>query len=133
MKLIFKACIVLLGLCLCLDSQAQTEGYDVFIPISKYMVQGNSDALSAWFDDSLEISVNGKGGDSSRTQARQILKAFFSSHTPHSFEITHTSGRSGMKYILGDLNAGGETYRVIVFAGCKDGGYKIQQLKIDRL
>lgn len=97
------------------------------------MVQGNSEALSAWFDDSMEISVAGKAVDASRTQARQILKAFFDSHTPQSFETRHSAGRANMKYILGDLKAGGETYRVSIFASCKDGSYKIQQLKIDRL
>ena len=52
----------------CLGAKAQTADYDVFVPIGKYLSQGNSDALSAWFSDNLEMSVLSKGGNSSRNQ-----------------------------------------------------------------
>lgn len=116
-----------------LAANAQTTGYDVFIPISKYITQGNYDALSAWFADNLEVSIISRSVDASRSQARQIVKAFFEEHTPRSFNITHTAGRANMKYVIGDLNAGGENYRLTIFAVCKDGTYKIQQLKIDSM
>ena len=58
-------------------SSAQEEGFDVFIPIAKYIAKGDAVRLSAWFADNLEISVISQTGDSSRNQARQILKSFF--------------------------------------------------------
>lgn len=112
---------------------AQNGGYDVFIPISKYITQGNCDALSAWFADNLEVSVTSRSVDASRSQARQIIKAFFEEHTPRSFNITHTAGRANMKYVIGDLNAGGENYRLTIFVICQDDTYKIQQFKIDSM
>lgn len=115
-----------------MDSGAQTEGYEVFLPIAKYLAQGNSDALYAWFAENLDLSVIAESGDCSRSQARQILKAFFESYTPRSFEITHTAGRANMKYALGNLSAGGESFLVTIFVGCKDGTFRIQQLKIER-
>ena len=54
---------------------AQDDAYDVFVPIAKYMGQGNADKLSAWFADNLEITVISTSNDSSRNQARQILKS----------------------------------------------------------
>lgn len=121
------------ALLLCLGAGAQTGGYDVFVPIIKYMTQGNADALSAWFDDNMEISVLSQPSDASRPQARQIVKAFFETYTPRDFVATHTAGRANMKYLLGDLSAGGEKFHVCIFVCCKDGKYRIQQLKIDRL
>lgn len=118
---------------LCVNLHAQTEGNEVFVPISKYLTQGDSEKLSAWFDDSLEISIISSLNNSSKSQARQILKAFFESHTPRSFDISHIAGRSNMKYALGTLAAGGENFSVTIFVSCKDGVYKIQQLKIERL
>ena len=115
-----------------IDSYAQDEGYDVFIPIAKYIRQGDAEKLAAWFDDNLEISVISNTSDSSKNQARQILKAFFDSYTPRGFEITHTAGRSNMKYAVGRLNAGGETFEVTIFVSYKQVTYKIQQLKILR-
>ena len=111
--------------------RAQDTGYDVFNPIAKYFGQGDADKLSAWFSDNLEITILSDSNDSSRNQARQILKSFFSSYTPRSFHITHKAGRSNMKYALGTLNAGGKTFVVTIFVNYKDDCYRIQHLKIE--
>ena len=128
----FKYIAVLLPLLLCGRLLAQPAGYDVFVPISKYMAQGNADNLSAWFDDNLEISVTARSSNASKAQARQIVKDFFENHTPRSFEVNHTAGRENMKYVLGTLNAGGETFSVTIFVSNKGKTYKIQQLKIEQ-
>lgn len=144
MRLLFKILPLLLalstpafaqsvGLTKSLTSAPQSSSPgDVFNPISKYMSQGNAEALSAWFAENLEVTVLSRGGDASKAQARQILKSFFDNYTPRSFEITHTAGRANMKYALAELNAGGETFQVTIFVSCKDDTYKIQQLKIER-
>ncbi len=113
--------------------EVQDGGGDVFVPISKYIAAGNSEALSAWFADNLEIAVLARESDASRAQARQIVKTFFDTYTPRSFDVTHTAGRANMKYALGTLKAGGESFVVTIFMSCKDSSYKIQQLKIERL
>ena len=115
------------------DAKAQESGYDVFNPISKYFSKGDADRLSAWFSDNLEITIFSNSNDSSRNQAKQILKSFFNSYTPRSFEITHRAGRSNMKYALGHLNAGGEVFLVTIFVNYNDSGYKIQHIKIEQI
>lgn len=117
----------------CSALQAQDHGYDVFIPISKYMEKGDADKLSAWFSENLEVTIFSQSNNSSDKQARQIMKSFFKSYTPRSFEITHTAGRSNMKYALGTLTAGGEIFVVTIFVNYKESGYKIQQLKIEQM
>ncbi len=117
----------------CVKASAQDAGYDVFNPISKYLAMGDADKLSAWFSDNLEVTIFSDSNDSSRNQACQIMKSFFRSYTPRSFEITHRAGRSNMKYALGTLNAGGEMFLVTIFVGYNDKTYKIQHLKIERL
>ncbi|MBQ9548371.1 MAG: DUF4783 domain-containing protein [Bacteroidales bacterium] len=111
---------------------AQSGDYDVFVPIAKYLSQGDADAVSAWFSDNLDISVIAQGGNASRSQARQILKGFFESYTPRSFQVTYTAGRANMKYALGELNAGGETFLVTLFVSSKGRTFSIQQMKIER-
>ena len=113
-------------------SAPRESGDDVFLPISKYIAAGNAEALSAWFADNLEIAVLAKASDASRAQARQIVKTFFDSYTPRSFDINHTAGRANMKYALGTLKAGGETFNVTIFLSCKDNTYKIKQFRIER-
>ena len=124
-----------LAMLFCLSSSAGPggDGYDVFVPIAKYLGQGDAEKLSAWFADNLEITIMSTTIDSSKNQAKQILKSFFENHTPRSFKINHTASRSNSKYALGYLNAGGELFEVPIFvSNCKN-TYKIQQLKIDRL
>lgn len=112
---------------------AQEKGFDVFNPIAKYIASGDADKLSAWFSDNLEVTIFSSSNDASRNQARQIMRSFFKSYTPRSFEIGHKAGRSNMKYALGTLNAGGEMFLVTIFVSLKEDGYRIQQIKIERL
>ena len=121
------------ALLLCLTAKAVSDSYDVFVPISKYLASGDAESLSAWFADNHEISIMSSTNDSSRNQAKQILKSFFASHTPRSFEINHTASRSNSKYALGYLNAGGELFEVTIFVSQGKDRYTIQQLKIDRI
>ena len=123
----------MLAFCIGFSASAQNRAYDVFVPIAKYMKKGDADRLSAWFADNLEITILSTTNDSSRNQARQIMKSFFNSYTPRSFTIDHKAGRSNMKYALGSLSAGGEMFIVTIFVSCKDETYKIQQLKIERI
>lgn len=127
---IFSCLLLLLS---CLGGKAAGDGYDVFVPIAKYLGKGDAERLSVWFDDNLEITIMSTTNDSSKKQATQILKAFFDSHTPRSFEISHTASRSNSKYALGFLNAGGEVFEVTIFVSNCGDRYRIQQLKIDRI
>lgn len=123
----------LTALCIGFQGFSQTDAYDVFIPIAKYIRQGDADKLSAWFADNLEVSVMSNTSDCSRDQAKQIIKAFFNSYTPRSFDISHTAGRDNMKYAIGTLNTGGDIFEVTIFVSYKQESYRIQQLKIKKV
>ncbi|MBO8470430.1 MAG: DUF4783 domain-containing protein [Bacteroidetes bacterium] len=133
MKNVKNIAATVLSLFIGVSLSAQDAGYDVFVPISKYIEAGDADKLSAWFADNLEITIFTVTNDSSRSQARQILKTFFNSYTPQSFSLTHKAGRSNMKYALGSLSAGGEIFIVTIFVSYKETSYKIQQIKIEKI
>lgn len=132
MKKILGLCLWAAALCIPVCARAQGDSFEVFIPIAKYIRQGDAEKLSAWFADNLEITLFSTVNDCSRNQGRQIMKSFFAAHTPRSFEITHTAGRGNMKHALGQLIAGGERLEVTIFVSYKGDGYRIQQLKIVR-
>ena len=132
-RLVINSFAALIAMFSCAGAHAQDSGYDVFNPISKYLSIGDAEKLSAWFSDNLEVTIFSDSNDSSRNLALQIMKSFFLSYTPRSFEITHKAGRSNMKYALGTLNAGGEMFLVTIFVGYDEASYKIQHLKIERL
>lgn len=132
-KLLIGLLVSTVAVFTCAVASAQDNSYDVFNPIAKYMALGDADKLSAWFSDNLEVTIFSNSNDSSRNQAKQIMKTFFRSYNPRSFEITHKAGRSNKKYALGTLNAGGEMFVVTIFVNYKDTDYKIQHLKIERM
>ena len=69
----------------------------------------------------------------SKKQAREILRNFFASNTPRSFEVTHRASETNKKYLIGLLNAGGELFQVTIYAtSTGQDTYKIQQLNISR-
>ena len=121
------------ALLFCAKASAQDKGYDVFNPIAKYISQGEAEKLSAWFSDNLEVTIFSNSNESSRNQAKQIMKSFFKSYTPRSFDLNHRAGRANMKYALGTLNAGGEMFTVTIFVNYDETEYKIQHLKIERM
>lgn len=129
----YRTVLALIAVFFCAGVSAQEKGFDVFNPISKYIASGDAERLSAWFSDNLEVTIFSSSNDASRNQARQIMRSFFKSYTPRSFEIGHKAGRSNMKYALGTLNAGGEMFLVTIFVSLKEDGYRIQQIKIERL
>ena len=128
LSVLSAAAVSLFSVC----ASAQTAG-DVFTPIAKYIENGDAESLSAWFSDNLEVAIFAKTNDTSRNQAKQIMKSFFKTYTPRSFRLSHKAGRPNMKYALGVLSAGGEMFQVTIFVGLKDSEYKIQQLKIERI
>ena len=132
-RVYLKIAFAIVVMLFCCGAKAQEKGYDVFNPIAKYMAKGDADRLSSWFADNLEVTIFATSNDSSRNQARQIMKSFFKSYTPRSFEINHKAGRANMKYALGTLNAGGEMFLVTIFVNLSGESYKIQHLKIERI
>jgi len=114
-----------------LPAQQTSEQQDVFVPIGKYIQMGDSEKLSAWFAPNLEMDILGTVNVCSKTQAKQIIKEFFSNNSPKSFEIAYRSGKAPMKYAIGTLSAGGSKFRVTLFVKTQEDGNFIQQMRIE--
>ncbi len=112
--------------------QMVSSSHDVFVPISKYLRQGNTEKLSAWFAKNLELDILGNSNDCSKVQATQIIKEFFTTYPPKNFVIIHKSGQAPLKYAIGTLNAGDEKFRVTLFVKTQSSGNLIQQLRIEK-
>ena len=114
-------------------AQSPDGDFAVFNSITKYSAAGDATSLSSWFADNLDVTVISSQRSCSKNQARQILRTFFSSYTPRSFEVTHRASEANKKYLIGVLNAGGDLFQVTIYATSSSGGtYKIQQLAISR-
>lgn len=140
--------VTVAALCVCLFSYGQVQQtrnfmalpqsrpqgeFSVFSSITKYLAAGDEAALSSWFADNLDVTVLSTSRNCSKKQAREILRNFFASNTPRSFEVTHRASETNKKYLIGLLNAGGELFQVTIYAtSTGQDTYKIQQLNISR-
>ena len=114
-------------------SQSPGGEFSVFSSITKYLTLGDAASLSSWFADNLDVTVISSTHNCSRKQAQEILRSFFESNTPRSFQPTHKASEGNKKYMIGLLNAGGELFQVTIYATASAGDtYKIQQLIISR-
>lgn len=127
-----KKIILALTLILCSFTFANAQQADVFVPIGKYIQQGEADKLSAWFASNLELDILGTVNSCSKVQATQIMRDFFVNYTPKTFSIIHKSGKAPLTYAIGSLSAGGEKFRVTLFVMTQEKGNQIQQLRIER-
>ena len=57
-------------------SNFKAQGPDELSSIAKYLGKGEVDNLAAWFSNSIELVLLGEANTCSRSQAKQILKAF---------------------------------------------------------
>ncbi len=104
---------------------------DVFVPIAKYIRNGDAEKLSAWFADNIEIAILGEHSECSKAQARQIMKKFFEQYSPKSFSIIHKSGNIPMKYAVGNLNTGAESFYVILLVSVHKSKAELVRIRVE--
>lgn len=126
------ALLALSLICLYCGFESRAQSPDAFTPIGKYIQAGDYENLSVWFATNLEVSIFGESNTCSRNQARLIMKNFFEEYTPKSFAVIHKSSQATMKYALGELAAGGEVFRILLYVDIIDGKSYVEQIVIDR-
>lgn len=105
---------------------------DVKSKAQEAIKSGNSKALSAYFAQNIDLSVNDEDDVFSKAQAEQILKKFFSSNKPSGFKVVHQGeSKVGTKYVIGELTTSGGKYRVTFNMKDKGGKLVIHQLSIE--
>ena len=76
MRTLIKLFLASAALCLCVAAHAAGDGYDVFVPISKYLAKGDSESLSAWFADTREVTIMSTTTDSSKDGVVRLKYTF---------------------------------------------------------
>jgi len=88
--------------------------------------------MSAWFHQSLEMTILEEEYETSKNQASRILESFFKSHTPTAFTISFEGTKEKSKYAIGSLSTSNGNFRVNMFFLNKDGKRLIYYLSIEK-
>lgn len=102
--------------------------------IARALSNGDANAVGAYFDTSIELSILDNEGVYNSGQARQQLARFLSQNKPSSFVEVHqgASRSSDSKYVIGNLSTNNGTFRVYLYLSNKNGKMVIQELRFDR-
>ena len=102
--------------------------------ITQAIGNGNTEALSQYFDQSVEIAVLDDEDVYSKDQAVEIVKTFFASNQPKSFVKAHegTSRGNDSQYCIGNLETSTQTFRVYIYMKVTGSKYLVQELRFDK-
>jgi hypothetical protein len=94
---------------------------------------GNVDAISAYFDNMVPLTINNNQGAYSKQQAEMVLKDFFSRNTPKEFMVANSGSSNGAKFVIGDMTTtAGLKYSVYILLKEKEHVYYLQELRLNK-
>ncbi|MEM1217218.1 MAG: DUF4783 domain-containing protein [Bacteroidota bacterium] len=101
--------------------------------ITKALSAGDAEALGAYFDENIELSILEEEGILNKSQALQKVKRFLSAHSVTSFAEVHqgASRSSDSQYLIGNLATSNGTFRVYVYLTQEAGKLIIQEFRFD--
>lgn len=88
---------------------------DIFAPYKEVIKAGNAKEMVKFFNQSVEMNLDGEVNTYSKTQAEFALRDFFKKHAPTDFSIVHTgSSKGGLQFAIGRYISSSENYSVLI-------------------
>jgi len=111
-----------------------TQGGPALDAISAALGAGDVDALSKYFADNVEISIQDKEQVYPKAKAAEVLKGFFDSNKPKAFAQVHKgqSRENSDQYCIGNLTATVGVYRVYLYLKVSGSSVSIQEMRFDK-
>lgn len=107
------------------------ETDDTHRQISSALNAGNASQLAGFFNEMVDLGITGNEDTYSKTQATRIVQDFFTKNPVKSYKMTRQgTSNDGSRFALGELNAGGKTFRVYYLLKKVSGKFLIHQLQI---
>lgn len=111
-----------------------TQGNPGLEAISTALSTGDVEALSKYFADNVEISIQDKEQLYPKAKAAEVLKSFFESNKPKAFAQVHKgqSRENSDQYCIGNLTATAGNYRVYLYLKVSGASISIQEMRFDK-
>ncbi|MDN3668991.1 DUF4783 domain-containing protein [Echinicola jeungdonensis] len=120
------------GLFLYLPDSSLGQGQPVE-EISLSIKAGSSKALSSYFGENVELSINGNQGDYSKNQAELVIRDFFKKFPPSNFDIVHKGKSSNqIQYFIGSYQSKEIQFRLLIKCKLNKESPRIYALDINK-
>ena len=93
---------------------------------------GNAVSVSKYFDNTIEITVNGKSSNYSKTQGEVVLRDFFANNAVKSFTVLHQGQSGGSEFCIGTLITSNGNYRTTLNLKQKGDKQSLQEIKFEK-
>ncbi|WP_194973694.1 DUF4783 domain-containing protein [Aquiflexum lacus] len=133
-----KKIIALLTLSVLLFMQSNASDFRPILfnltDVTVYFKTGSSKDLAKYFDQAINLNINGHQGDYSKNQAEFILKDFFIKYPPTDFKILHKGGSPGpTMFFVGSYTTDTDQFRILIKGADKGDLMKIYSLEIIKM
>ena len=97
------------------------------------LTAGDAAALSVWFNTMVDLGIAGNEDTYSKTQATRIMKDFFIKNPVKSVRVSQQgSSNDGSQFVIGEMKAGADTYRIYYLLKSVSGKFLIHQLQLQK-
>ena len=93
---------------------------------------GNAASVSKYFDNTVEITVNGKSSNYSKTQGEVVLRDFFANNAVKSFTLLHQGQSGGSEFCIGTLVTSNGNFRTTLNLKQKGDKQTLQEIKFEK-
>ena len=93
---------------------------------------GNAVSVSKYFDNTVEITINGKSSNYSKTQGEVVLRDFFANNAVKSFTVLHQGQSGGSEFCIGTLITSNGNYRTTLNLKQKGDKQSLQEIKFEK-
>ena len=110
------------------------QGNPTLEAITSALNSGDADALSKYFADNVEISIQDNEQVYAKAKALDVVRGFFSTSKPKAFSQVHkgTSRENSDQYCIGNLTATSGNYRVYLYLKVSGDSLSIQEMRFDK-
>lgn len=101
--------------------------------ISDAMKAGNAKELVKYFNETVELKIDGGSANYSKNQSEVVLRKFFQKNPTRGFFYVHNgSSAEGLRYAIGQYSTDSGEYRMVLFLKPNEGSYVIDTLRITK-
>lgn len=94
---------------------------------------GNSNELSRFFDDNVDLTLPDKSDSYSKAQAQLIVKDFFGNNGVKGFDLKHKGDSPGGHFCIGTLQTNSGNFRTNVFMKMKNGREVVKEIRFQSI
>lgn len=106
---------------------------DISKDIETAMKAGSAKELVKFFNETVEVKIDGSSSNYTRNQSEMVLRQFFQKNPVRGFSYIHQgSSPEGLKYVIGKYEFDGGSYRTLMFLKKTSSGYRIDMLNFTR-